>query len=190
VRDGDCEIPGCINPLRYSTLCNAHYLRRLRYGDARAVFLRPTRQQRFEKRIVRLPGVNSCWAWSGAHFKQTGYASFNVPVTDGGYWQPTVAHRVSYELYKGEIPHGYVIDHLCRNRGCVNPEHLEAVTQQTNILRGTAPSALAVRTNRCQRGHELTEENVIRRPCAPNKRECRECARMRERQRNRPRGRR
>lgn len=102
-----------------------------------------------------------------------------------GVWRPDVAHRVSYTIYKGQIPDGLVMDHLCRNRGCVNPEHLEAVTDKVNLNRGMSPSAVATRTNLCLKGHPLTEDNVYRRPGRPNKRECRICMAERERHRSR-----
>lgn len=129
---------------------------------------------------------NDCWTWLGAHFKTTGYAMFSVRRADEK-WAPTVAHRVAYELFAGPIPEGLHIDHLCRNRGCVNPLHLEAVTQRVNLARGNSPSAIAVRTNQCQRGHEFTPENTfIRLRDGKTKRECRTCIRERDRLRVRP----
>lgn len=124
----------------------------------------------FLSRIV----VNECcWDWDGAHFK-TGYAE----TWDGR--RPLYAHRVSYELWVGPIPDGFVIDHLCRNRGCVNPEHLEAVSQRTNILRGTGMSARHAVKTHCPKGHEYTAENTYNYP-NKNSRECRVCMRERNR---------
>jgi hypothetical protein len=172
-----CTLPDCDRPLRYADLCNAHYIRRLRHGDPYGS-ARPTFRQRFEGKIVR--AETGGWEWAGAHFKATGYALFSVLSADGK-WRPTVAHRVSHELFKGPIPDGLYIDHLCRNRGCVNPDHLEAVTQRVNMLRGEAPSAICVRVNRCQRGHEFTPENTyVRRRGTRIKRDCRACARIRD----------
>ncbi len=133
-------------------------------------------RERFEAKILKAEG---CWGWRGAHFKQTGYCVFNVKRADGK-WAPTTAHRIAYQLYVGEIPEGYWIDHrVCQNHGCVNPAHLEAVPPAVNTARGNAPSAVAVRENRCARGHSLAD--AIVRPSG--KRECRPCAQARDRAR-------
>lgn len=135
---------------------------------------------RFNSKL--LPGPGDCWAWAGAHFK-TGYTLFVMRGSDEK-WRPALAHRIAYELYIDLIPDGFQIDHLCRNRGCVNPWHMEAVPQRVNILRSMSPSAIAHREDRCQQGHEFTPENTILRPNRPGKRECRECVRARDRARN------
>lgn len=77
---------------------------------------------------------NGCWLWSG-HKDQKGYGRF--------YWKGLneYAHRWAYEYFVGAVPVGLELDHLCRNRGCVNPAHLEAVTHRVNVARGTSPSA-------------------------------------------------
>lgn len=97
-------------------------------------------------RVGKTP--QDCWVWIGArHFK--GYGSFCGK-----------AHRFSYELFKGPIPAGLTIDHLCRNTYCVNPEHLEAVTNRENILRGISPPAIFAKKTHCSKGHEFTPENT------------------------------
>jgi HNH endonuclease len=189
VTKGTC--PHCPRPIRYAGLCNAHYLRKLRHGDPLASAPKRTMRERFDAKVVRTPDH---WKWRGAHFKQTGYALFSVKGEDGK-WRPTTAHRIAWQLYVGPIPPGMVPDHVrgrCGDRGCVKaiadehgPAHLELVTARENMLRGDAPSAIAVRTNRCQRGHEFTPENTYERwRNGKLKRDCRECARARDRVRN------
>ena len=124
-----------------------------------------------------IPEPNSgCWLWL-RHTQVHGYGIIGS--------QPFLAHRVSYERYKGLIPSGLVIDHLCRVRCCVNPDHLEAVTQGENIRR----SSLVGKWSRgvithCPQGHEYNAENtltVTRR--GGTSRQCRECGRIRCRRR-------
>lgn len=81
------------------------------------------------------------------------------------------AHRIAYEIYKGPIPKGLTIDHLCRNTICTNPEHLEAVTLRTNILRGESPIAYHAGSTHCPRGHSY--DNIRRN----GERECLRCKR-------------
>jgi hypothetical protein len=81
------------------------------------------------------------------------------------------AHRFSYLFFVGPIPDGRVLDPLCRNRACVNPLHLEAVTQRTNLVRGVGFTARQAARTHCPRGHELNEANTYRwrghRDCRP-----------------------
>ncbi len=122
-----------------------------------------------------------CWEWDGSLFQRTGYGVFSVKYLDG-VWKSTTAHRVSYRLHKGEIPATFDIDHLCRNRKCVNPAHLEAVSRQWNFLRGAHETAMLVAMNRCPEGHEFTEANTYTRKSG--KRECRACLRRRDNKRS------
>ncbi|OHX39237.1 hypothetical protein BBV17_03685 [Cytobacillus oceanisediminis] len=90
------------------------------------------------------------------------------------------AHRFAYELIQGEIPKDYVIDHLCNNPECVNPEHLEATTQQKNVLRSPINgAAINAKKTHCNRGHEFSKENTY---LYKNMRHCKECKKLRLRE--------
>ena len=101
------------------------------------------------------------------------------PRSPNGYGRVSTkyAHRIIYEECFGEIPDGLQIDHLCRNRGCVNPAHMEAVTQRENILRGESTAALNSRKTHCKNGHQFDSKNTaIRR--SNGSRVCIECRRI------------
>lgn len=92
------------------------------------------------------------------------------------------AHRLAHHLFIGPIPTGLTIDHLCRVRGCCNPEHLEAVTIKVNTLRGSAPAAVHTAKTHCIRGHEFTSANTYLAAGRHGpQRQCRECRRIRRR---------
>ena len=112
-----------------------------------------------------------CWEWT-AFLYPSGYGHFQYPA-HGSH----LAHRFSYELVFGAIPIGLTIDHLCRVRHCVNPEHLEAVSLRTNTLRGkTITARNAVKTH-CLRGHPYDLLNTY---LHQGRRHCRECNRLRQ----------
>ncbi len=114
------------------------------------------------------PEPNSgCWLWT-AGTGRGGYA--RLLGSDG---KTKYAHRVAYMLLRGAIPHGLFLDHLCRVRCCVNPDHLEPVTCAENIRRGETGRLQAVRTH-CPQGHEYTDANIYRHA---GQRHCRECRR-------------
>ena len=124
------------------------------------------------------PEPNSgCWLWTGAS-DPLGYGRINVKA------RLQLAHRVSYILFRGPIPDGLQLDHLCRIPCCVNPDHLEPVTPRENIMRGVGPAntrkRLLARTH-CKRGHPFAGENLIHDSNAPQFRVCRECRRIRHR---------
>ncbi|MEV0438955.1 HNH endonuclease signature motif containing protein [Streptomyces spectabilis] len=107
-----------------------------------------------------------CWEWTG-HVKPNGYGQVRINR------RPLHAHRVAYEAVHGPIPEGLVLDHLCRRRNCVNPDHLEPVTTRTNVLRGSGPAARNARRTHCLRGHAFDAANTY---VTPNgARNCRTC---------------
>ena len=93
--------------------------------------------------------ANGCWVWVASLHEYTGYGQFKM---DGVRKQ---AHRASYEMLVGPVPEGLELDHLCRNRACVNPDHLEPVTHAVNMARGSR----AMKTE-CVHGHAYTNENT------------------------------
>ena len=110
---------------------------------------------------------SGCWNWT-AYKNPNGYGQFWFLGRD------RLAHRVSFELMVGPIPSGKEIDHQCRNRACVNPKHLEAVTRKVNVIRGESNGAINSRKTHCPKGHEYTAVNTYFR-AARNQRECRRC---------------
>jgi hypothetical protein len=126
-----------------------------------------TVEQRFWAKVHK---GDVCWNWTAAR-TSAGYSWFY----DGDAM--ILGHRFVYELLVEPIPTGMVIDHLCRNRRCVNPEHLEVVTHAENVQRGVP------RKRYCPNGHEWTPETTYHPPSAPQRRLCKPCMRARERAR-------
>jgi len=122
--------------------------------------------------------TESCWIWTGYKHHWTGglgneYGQtswFNVSVS---------THRLAYALLRGAIPHGMELDHLCRNRACCNPWHLEPVTHKENLRRGIYRWNLT----HCPAGHAYEERNTYRTP--RGHRRCRKCRAIQEKKRRR-----
>jgi hypothetical protein len=116
-----------------------------------------------------------CWLWDGKPTAE-GYGAL---VEDGWFH---MAHRRVWERLVGPIPEGATLDHLCRVRLCVNPEHLEPVSHRTNVLRGVGPTAANAAKTHCKYGHPLSGDNLR---ITAGRRVCRECERRAAREKMR-----
>jgi hypothetical protein len=116
---------------------------------------------------------DGCWQWIG-FIDTAGYARLARP------GKSNRAARAAWELLVGPIPDGLTIDHLCRNRGCVNPEHLEPVTMGENTYRGTSFAAINRMKTSCPHGHPYDQENTY---ITAGRRRCRACIREQARRR-------
>ncbi len=154
-----CALVDCPNPYEARGLCVKHYKRLRRHGDVYLDFVTTPVIERLMRAVSHVPGSleSDCWVSSLAANKN-GYT--RIQVKREGRTAPELSHRVSYEVLVGPIPDGLVLDHLCRNPPCVNPDHLEPVTLRENFMRGEHPLAVAARTNTCLQGHSLDDVYV------------------------------
>lgn len=114
---------------------------------------------------------SGCWVWTGSrHSNEYGYLQRE--------FRRHSTHRLAYEQRFGVIPDGMYIDHLCRNRPCCNPDHLEAVTPLENARRGMSPTMIASLWNECMKGHPMSGANLFVSPSGY--RYCRRCLDVRE----------
>lgn len=128
---------------------------------------------------VALVGTG-CIEWVGGLY-YNGYGHFHTTQTPWEKARDVYAHRWSYEHHRGAIPSGLSLDHLCRNRACVNPDHLEPVTHRENCLRGVGFSAVNAAKTHCDAGHEFNATNTYVDP--EGYRHCRTCRRAADRRR-------
>lgn len=135
--------------------------------------------ERFEDKVMVDPN-SGCWLWT-ACIAPNGYGLFHNSETQ----MLEGAHRFSYKAFRGEIPNGLNLDHLCRVRACVNPHHLEPVTHAENVRRGLSPAMFTKAAierghakTHCPSGHPFSEENtyIYNSPTGPH-RACRICRR-------------
>lgn len=127
--------------------------------------------------LAKVNKTDSCWIWMASQ-NGHGYGQFRYR------GMTRSAHRAAYELLVGPIPDGLDLDHICRVRNCVNPDHLEPVTHAENVRRGNSGSKWAAKTH-CPHGHAYTPENTVHYPSGS--RACRTCQRGRTAIQNRKR---
>lgn len=169
-RDEECSVTGCVNPHWTRGLCNSHYYRLRRWGEVRPEIPLRVVDSPVDRLLNGLPDRPSdgCWEWTKT-VNNAGYGQISV----NGRQEMT--HRVAYVLWVGPIPDGMQLDHLCRNRPCCNPAHLEPVTPRENYLRGESVCAQNARKTHCPRGHEYDEANTY--VDKAGSRNCRACDR-------------
>lgn len=165
-----CTIDGCNEPRGTSKLyCEKHRTRIRRHGDPSVALKDHTPAVERWKTSYTVDPETGCWLWTGPVYKDQGHGF----IQDGAR-KRYMAHRFVWERIVGPIEKGLVLDHLCKNKRCVNPEHLEAVPQAINALRGGIDGGNAAKTQ-CVNGHDFTPENTYIR--SNGWRSCRACSR-------------
>ena len=128
---------------------------------------------RFWEKVEKEEGAGGCWLWTGGQARG-GYGSFKRDQRQFGPGSMVVAHRWAWEAMRGSIPEGMLLDHVCRVRLCVNPEHLRVVTPRVNAVENNrGPAAENARKTHCPHGHEYSPENTYR--DKRGRRHCRVC---------------
>lgn len=164
-----CKIDGCESKHQARGYCQVHYLRIKQYGRA-DLLPKASVEDRFWKRVDK---NQDCWVWKGA-ITPFGYGNWTWK--ERGKLMTDSAHHFAFVLSGRKIPDGFHLDHLCRNRKCCNPDHLEPVTPRENTLRGIGPSAENARKTHCKRGHEFSFSNTrLRQGKYGLQRVCRKC---------------
>ena len=136
-----------------------------------------TKEIRFLRKMNFIPQSNQCIEWHG----KLNHGGYGMIRGDDKNHLDVRVHRISYEIYVGKIPKGYVIDHKCRNRKCVNPQHLRTVTRKVNNLENSInPIALNLNKTKCLRGHPFNKENtrIETRKDGRTMRRCKKCRKL------------
>lgn len=161
-----CSVDGCDRPYKCSGYCGFHYRRVREHGDPLAdkpyYYSQGTPEELFLRRVL-IAGEDDCWWWTGG-LDKNGYGVFMESTPDGPRRQRSWrAHQFGWwVMWRSPVADGLVLDHLCRNPSCVNPKHLEPVTQGVNVHRSPISQASinAAKTH-CPAGHPYNEENTL-----------------------------
>lgn len=173
-----CKVDACEAPAKRRGWCPKHFWRWEKTGDPETpTWHDMTLAERFWTKVDKngpvsgwRPELGPCWVWTRGKTGD-GYGAFSI-----GDGEMDLAHRWSYANEVGPIPEGAELDHLCRNRACVRPDHLDPVSHDTNMKRSPiVPSTINAGKAFCDNGHEFTPENT--RIKADGARECNECRR-------------
>ena len=172
--DNLCSVDGCLKRAKSKGLCGMHYERQRTRGTTqlnRRIYARRDPIMLFMSHVEI--ASDGCWNWT-ASVDHYGYGQFTLAGKKMG------AHRAGWLLAIGPIEPSMQLDHLCRNRRCVNPDHLEPVTCRENLLRGDTLAARNHRKTECSHGHRFVDENIIWKSSGGNRkyRVCKECARL------------
>jgi len=146
----ECSVTDCERVHFARGYCCVHYSRWQRGTEVDRPVV--TRGRSLAERLADkyiVDETTGCWVWTNA--TEEGYGRIRV---GGAGSKRTPAHRAMYEIVVGPIPDGLQLDHLCRNRACINPDHLDPVTLVENVLRGDGITATQARRTHCKRGHE------------------------------------
>lgn len=143
--DRACDVGGCEKRVQSAGLCSMHYARLRLHGDVRH------QRTALDRMTDRIDASGDCWLWTG-RMMNNGYGRFGH--------RGVAAHRAVYEALVGPIPPGREIDHLCRQRACVNPDHMEPVTPSENQRRSHSVSGLNAAKTHCPQGHPYAGDNL------------------------------